>query len=123
MPFTYVFDSAARVVRTSARGVIRIEDLASHLQSLAQAGLAHVPQLIDAREAQHELSVSDMRRLVELVEKVPGGESPRRTALVVMSMVDYGMARMYGALAAETDPGFAVFQDLAEAETWLAGAS
>ena len=87
------------------------------------AGLAHLPQLIDAREAQHELSVADMRRLVDLVEKAPGGASPRRTALVVTNMVDYGMARMYGALAAETDPGFAVFQDLAEAEAWLAGSS
>jgi hypothetical protein len=123
VPFTYVFDPVARVVRVSARGVIRIDDLASHLQSLVDAGLAHVPQLIDAREAQHDLSVADMRRLVQLVQKVPSGASPRRTALVVASMVDYGMARMYGTLATETDPGFAVFQDPAEAEAWLAGAA
>ena|SRR2546427_1831640 len=122
MPFTYVVDSVAGVVRTSGHGVIRIDDLANHLQSLVEAGLVHVPQLIDAREAQHELAVEDMRRLVALVEKMPTGGSPRRTALVVTSMVDYGMARMYGALAAETDPGFAVFQNLAEAEAWLAGA-
>ena len=94
MPFAYVFDPAARIVRASGRGVIRIEDLATYLQALVGAGLAHLPQLIDAREAQHELSVADMRRLVDLVEKVPGGASPRRTALVVTSMVDYGMARM-----------------------------
>jgi hypothetical protein len=123
VPFTYVLDPATRVVRTTARGLIRLEDLASHLQSLVEAGLAHAPQLIDAREAQHELSGADMHRLVELVGKVPGEASKRRTALVVASMVDYGMARMYSALAADSDPGFAVFQDLAEAEAWLAGAS
>ena len=123
MPFTYALDAAAHIVRVSAHGVIRIEDLATHLQSLVDAGLAHIPQLIDARAARHELSEADIRRLVELVDKVPSGTSPRRTALVVASMVDFGMARMYGSLASDTDPGFAVFQDLAEAEAWLTGAS
>lgn len=124
MPFTYVFDPAARIVRTLGHGLIRFDDIAAHLQALVDAGLAHVPQLIDSRAAEHDLSMSDMRRLAELVGKVPAAEgAPRRTALVVTIMVDYGMARMYGGLSAETDSGFAVFQDLAEAEAWLTGAS
>jgi len=28
MPFTYVFDSAASIVRTTAHGLVRFEDLA-----------------------------------------------------------------------------------------------
>jgi len=117
MPFTYAFDPEARLVRTTARGVIRFDDLASHVQALAAAGLARIPQLIDARQAQHELSSSDMRRLVGLVATLrTPGEHKGRTALVVTRAADYGMARMYGTLAEESDPGFAVFHDLAEAE-------
>ncbi len=45
-----------------------------------------------------------------------------RTALVVSTSVDFGMARMYGSLAQTVDPGFSVFRDLDEAEAWLQGA-
>lgn len=45
-----------------------------------------------------------------------------RTALVVSTPVDFGMARMYGALARKVDPDFAAFRDLGEAEAWLQGA-
>ena len=83
-------------------------------------GLARVPQLIDAREAQHDLPVGDIRRLVELVSRLQATHgSSHRTALVVSTPVDFGMARMDGALAQKVDPGFAVFRDLGEAEAWL----
>jgi hypothetical protein len=65
MPFTYVFDAATDIVRTTAHGLIH------------------------------------------------------RTALVVSTLVDFGMARMYGALAQKVDPDFVVFRDLGEAEAWL----
>jgi len=68
MPFTYVFDAATDIVRTTAHGF-------SH-----------------------------------------------RTALVVSTPVDFGTARMHGALAQKVDPDFAVFRDLGEAEAWLRGA-
>jgi len=45
-----------------------------------------------------------------------------RTALVVSTPMDFGMARMYGALAQKVHPDFSVFRDLAEAEAWLLGA-
>ena len=49
-------------------------------------------------------------------------EFSHRTALVVSTPVDFGMARMYGALAQKVDPDFSVFRDLGEAEAWLQGA-
>lgn len=120
MPFTHVFDAATNIVRTSAQGLVRFDDLAAHLQALMDAGVARVPQLIDARDAQHELSASDIRRLVELVSHLQAAY--RRTALVVSTPMDFGMARMYGALAEKVDPDFSVFRDLGEAEAWLQGA-
>jgi len=66
MPFTYVFDAATNIVRTTAHGLV--------------------------------------------------------TALVVSTPVDFGMARMYGALAQKVDPDFSVSRDLGEAEAWRQGA-
>ncbi|HKW90259.1 MAG TPA: methyltransferase domain-containing protein [Methylomirabilota bacterium] len=122
MPFTFELDPAAGVVRTTAHGLIRYEDLATHVRALLDAGLARIPQLIDARHAEHDLSADDMRRLAGLVGDLhaPAGVS-RRTALVVTALVDYGMARMYGTLAQKVQPDFAVFRDLGEAEAWLLG--
>lgn len=120
MPFTYVFDRAADMVRTTAHGLIRFDDLAAHLHALVDAGVARIPQLIDARDAQHDLPPSDIRRLVDLVGELQAVHGlSHRTALVVSTPVDFGMARMYGALAEKVDPDFAVFRDLAEAEVWL----
>lgn len=100
--------------------LIRIDDLATHRRALIHAGVARVPQLIDARGAQHDLPADDIRRLVELVSHLQAAEGfSHRTALVVSTPVDFGMARMYGALAQKVDPDFAVFRDLAEAEAWL----
>ena len=120
MPFTYMFDRAADIVRTTAHGLVRFDDLAAHLQALVDAGLARAPQLIDARDAQHDLPASDIRRLVELVSYLQAVHGfSHRTALVVSTAVDFGMARMYGALAQKVDPDFAVFRDLTAAEAWL----
>jgi hypothetical protein len=118
-----VFDPARGVIRTTAHGIVRFDDLAAHLQALIDGGVTRVPQLIDSRDAEHDLSPSDIRRLVELVghlQAAPG--LSHRTALVVSTPMDFGMARMYGALAHNVDPDFSVFRDLGEAEAWLRGA-
>ncbi len=109
MPFTHVSDAATHIVRATAHGLIRFDDLAAHLQALMDAGVARVPQLIDARDAEHDLPASDIRRLVELVSDLRATHGfGNRTALVVSTPVDFGMARVY-----------AVFHDLGEAEVWL----
>ena len=118
-----MFDPARGVIRTTAHGIVRFDDLAAHLQALIDGGVTRVPQLIDSRDAEHDLSPSDIRRLVELVghlQAAPG--LSHRTALVVSTPMDFGMARMYGALAHNVDPDFSVFRDLGEAEAWLRGA-
>ena len=120
MPFTHVSDAAPHIVRTTAHGLIRFDDLAAHLQTLMDAGVARVPQLIDARDAEHDLPASDIRRLVELVSDLRATHGfGNRAALVVSRPVQFGMARVYGALAQKVDPDFAVFRDLGEAEVWL----
>jgi hypothetical protein len=95
MPFTYVFDAATNTIRTSAHGLVRFDDLAAHLQALVDGGVADVPQLIDARDAQHDLPASDIRRLFELVSHLRAAHGfSHRTALVVSTLADFGMVRM-----------------------------
>ena len=118
-----MFDPARGVIRTTAHGIVRFDDLAAHLQALIDGGVARVPQLIDSRDAEHDLSPSDIRRLVELVGHLQAAHGlSHRTALVVSTPMNFGMARMYGALAHNVDPDFSVFRDLGEAEAWLRGA-
>lgn len=118
-----MFDPARGGIRTTAHGIVRFDDLAAHLQALIDGGVARVPQLIDSRDAEHDLSPSDIRRLVELVGHLQAAHGlSHRTALVVSTPMNFGMARMYGALAHNVDPDFSVFRDLGEAEAWLRGA-
>jgi len=42
-----------------------------------------------------------------------------RTAFVTGYPAAYGMMRMYATLSEESDPGFAVFRDIGEAEEWI----
>jgi len=59
------------------------------------------------------------RRLVELVSDLQAGQVfSHRIALVVSTPVDFGMARVYGALAQKVDPDFV---DLGEAKAWRQG--
>ena len=76
LPFTFVLDPVARIVRTTAYGPLRFDDLAAYMYALMEAGLAGVAQLIDARQAQHELSMADIRRFVDLVAQLVGPEEP-----------------------------------------------
>jgi hypothetical protein len=118
-----VFDPATNIIRTTAHGIVRFDDLAAHLQALIDDGFARVPQLIDSRDAEHDLSPSDIRRLVELVGHLQATHGlNHRTALVVSTPMDFGMARMYEGLAQKVHPDFSVFRDLGEAEAWLRGA-
>jgi hypothetical protein len=118
-----VFDSATGIIRTTAHEIVRFDDLAAHLQALIDGGVARVPQLIDSRDVEHDLSPSDIPRLVELFAHLRATHGlSHRTALVVSTPMDFGMARMYGALAQKVHPDFSVFRDLAEAEAWLLGA-
>jgi hypothetical protein len=110
---------------SSDRAPSRVAPLESspHHALTVSPATAEPNRLIDARDAQHDLSTSDIRRLVELVSHLQAAYGfSRRTALVVSTPMDFGMARMYGALAQKVDPDFSVFRDLGEAEAWLQGA-
>ncbi|HEU4828424.1 MAG TPA: hypothetical protein VFT04_04440 [Gemmatimonadales bacterium] len=107
-------------MRTTMRGVITAGDFAAHVRARAEAGVLGHPQIVDARDAQLQLTTGDIRAIAALVGKLRGTARMARTAFVAQQDFAYGMARMYAALGVREDPGFAVFRTLGEAETWLA---
>ena len=110
---------AEGIVRTTMRGTITAADLAAHVRARASAQLLTSPQLIDARDAQLDLTTEDVRSLAALVGQLRSTGGTARTAFVAQQDFAYGMARMYAALGVRYDPGFAVFRSLDEAESWL----
>ena len=75
----------------------RPENVVIHGQHLMywRPSLRIFPQLIDARDAQHDLPASDIRRLFELVSHLRAAHGfSHRTALVVSTLADFGMVRM-----------------------------
>ena len=110
---------AEGIVRTTMRGVIGAAALAAHVRARAGAQLLNSPQLVDARDAQLDLSTEDVRSLAALVGQLRSTGGTSRTAFVAQQDFAYGMARMYAALGVRDDPGFAVFRSLDEAKSWL----
>ena len=112
---------AAGIVRTTMRGTITVDQVIAHTRARATAGVLGSPQVVDAREAQLELSTADVREIADTVGRLRSGTARARTAFVVGSDFAYGMGRMYAVLAERDDPGFAVFRSMEEAERWVQG--
>jgi hypothetical protein len=77
--------------------------------------------LWDLRETRAtEISVTDLRRIVDLVRENWGTTGAPKSALVVSSDLDFGMGRMYEAFL-DSDMGsqVRVFRDIDEARNWI----
>jgi DNA-binding MarR family transcriptional regulator len=121
MPVAFDYDRDSGLVRTTAEGLVTEEDWVRHVRALERAGLLEVRQLLDARRIIYNASSDEVRRLASFVRAYRGRRGTVRTAFVATEPHVYGLARMYGAMTMEVDPGFAVFDDLGAAEAWLQG--
>ncbi|MCC7051966.1 MAG: hypothetical protein IT355_01785 [Gemmatimonadaceae bacterium] len=123
MPITYEVDAVRRRVVAVATGDIRAEDVTAFLASVAQARLIDCTGRLDTTEANILLTADETRRLVPLMARFRAEQGHARSALVAVSDVAFGMARMYATLAAESDPGFMVYRTMADADKWLGWAT
>ncbi len=78
-----------------------------------------LPVLVDSRKVDPPDSVATVRRMARIVQNNAERLRCARTALLVGSDVQYGMARMYMALTEPIHPDTAVFRDYDEALKWL----
>lgn len=119
MSIPFVVDHALQRVTVTAGGDLRLEDFVALVSALASTGCFAYAQLFDARRAAVLLTADEIRRAVTLVAGLRAEYGQARTAFIAESDVSFGMARMYAALAAETDSGFMVYRTVSDGEAWL----
>jgi hypothetical protein len=116
---SYTVDHQSRTVLSKARGLVAPSDHEAHIRGLVAAGVFAYRRLEDYRGAWVEVSPPETRRMVATVNELRREHRYPRTAYVTRDDVLYGMLRMYEAMSAEHDHGFAVFLDRGEAEAWI----
>ena len=70
MPVTFIVNQEMRTVQTTALGALNADDFITHLRALVSAGVIAYPQMIDAREANVELTSEDVRMFVALLKRL-----------------------------------------------------
>jgi hypothetical protein len=122
MPVTCEIDPAAGLVYTTARGLVKIDEVVQALEAV----MAHPdfrPRLngiadFRAGDVEHIRS-DDVRRLASLLARHRDAIGPSRTAVVVSRDVTFGMARMFQAFAEATPVETQVFRNMDEARQWV----
>ena len=121
MPITYTISAEDRLVRASATGVIRADDLHGLIRSLlADPGLVPgIRGLYDASEAEPDITVLQLAEVAgEVRELLKRGLG--RIAIVAQSRATYRVAKTFTVLAQAIGIDVDVFEELPAAEAWLA---
>jgi hypothetical protein len=125
MPFEFVIDPAANVIRETWSGNV---DLAQLKESCRQEW-AHpdyqkrLHMISDFSRANVDLSSSDMWTFVRWFGQ---NESLGKFALVVSREVGYGLARMFSLISEDSkqySDSMQIFYSYADAEAWIVGGS
>ena len=72
----------------------------------------------DFREAQFDLSPSDIKAIAEFISQNQPATPPLRVAFVTGRDVDFGMSRMFQVFREDPRTTFRVFRDYDEAVSW-----
>lgn len=125
MPFRYVIDGAANLIRETWTGTVTPEELRESCRRewADPAYRRGMDMLSDFSAASFDITHDELRHFAMFIGQQ---EAVGRHAIVVGRQVGYGVARMFGSLSEINSPYWAslrVFQDLAKAERWLASDS
>jgi hypothetical protein len=122
MPITWHIDEDAALVTVRVEGVLTLEGARQALMNLYAQPSYRSPMvdLWDLRDAEIDSGPGDVQRFVQFIQTNRGEHGSDRTALVVGRPADFGISRMYQALAENTLPfPVQVFTQLDEAYAWL----
>jgi hypothetical protein len=123
MPVTCEIDAESGIVHTAIQGRVRTQELVTALEAVIRrpdfrSGLNGIVDLREGGVA--DLHTREVKWLVDLMDRHRDQIGPSRTAIVVSTDVDYGLARMYQAYAESTSIETNIFRDLEDARRWLA---
>lgn len=123
MPLKYKVLHDRKLVYVTGEGRITISELLDHLDVLARdpAYQAPMKKLIDYRNCEPmHLSSLDIMNFSEKKASYKDVFAGEKCAIITSDKVDYGMARMHGALIEQEKIDTRVFRDFPEALAWLA---
>lgn len=122
MPITWDIDESAKLVTVRVIGSLTLDAARQALMELFAQPSYRPPMvdLWDLRAAQIDSSPGDVQAFVRFIQGSRGEHGTDQTALVVASMVDFGISRMYQAHAEASLPiEIRAFTQLDEAYAWL----
>jgi len=103
----------------TASGVLRLSDARAGAEALWNTpGWLGKSAVWDFREAQFDLSSSDIRKVADFVSRYQPATPPSRVAFVTARDVDFGLARMFDVFREDPRTEFRVFRDFDEAAGW-----
>ena len=121
MPVKHHIDLEASLAIFVVEGELVFEELRSFVQGLYEDDLFLAGSLFDMRTAtSSDISTSQMRSLVALIEQRRRHPGPSRWAIVASRDIDFGAARMFEVFADKIPTDICVFRDIDEAKQWLA---
>lgn len=124
MPVETVYDAARKVLIHRALGTLSIVAIVRARRNALASGdyPQNAPALWDLRQGSAaDISFDEVWEMVEGIRQW-GAERPNfggRTAILVTSDVNYGMARIYASLADQLPRQTRVFRSESEALAWL----
>ncbi|HLS48055.1 MAG TPA: hypothetical protein VK012_06010 [Gemmatimonadales bacterium] len=107
------------IVRTTMRGIFTLADLVASIQAREASGLLGNAHVIDAREAEFQLTAQEVRTIAGFTRELQRRQPIGRTAFVAEEDLPYGLGRMYAAFDGRDTSAFGVFRTMNEAEEWI----
>jgi hypothetical protein len=120
MPIHHTVDATQHHVRTTVSGTITTADIVRHLDDAQREGTLDYTELIDVSAVTPPfLSAEEIRQTARRVMSAMKSHRGGPRAVVVNSVIIFGLTRMFAILVADVFP-INVFRDTAQAEAWLA---
>jgi hypothetical protein len=118
VPITWTIDHEARLLTAVAEGEITLGDLEGYLDAVVVAGSMPYRKLFDGTRADSGMTDEEMMALGARIRAYHGMGTMGALAIVAASENTYGLARLFGALAAADRP-IKIFRDLKTARRWI----
>ena len=124
MSMHIAFDAGGRFMRVTLEGALGFETFVTSFDALVShpSYRPGANTIWDFREAPLAgVPTETLRRIMRFATERQELRRGARVAAVVGSDTDFGVARIFEALAADLPIDFQVFRDIGEAETWASG--
>ena len=121
MPVKHHIDLEASLGTLVVEGELVFEEIRSIVEGLYEDDLFLAGSLFDMRTVTaSDVSTSQIRSMVPLIEQRRRHPGPSRWAIVVSHDIDFGLSRMFEVFADKIPTDIRVFRDIDAAKQWLA---